>query len=155
MINCSVNQALPSARFERYELRAELGRGGMAVVYEAFDRARDSVIALKCLSLERFAIGKPRDRVVALFEREYYALSQLTHPHIIQAYDYGIDPQGPYYTMELLAGKTLRAKAPLPWVERQFPKTWPRLHIRICSHSESSCFRTSSWLSVFGSCEGT
>jgi serine/threonine protein kinase len=89
----------------------------MAVVYEAFDRVRGTAIALKCLSVERFSPGKQYDRAVALFEREYYALSQLTHPHIIEVYDYGLDSEGPYYSMELLTGTSLRAASPTRWDE--------------------------------------
>ena len=82
----------------------------MGVVYAALDVSRGHVVALKCLSLERFTFSKQRERAVALFEREYHALTQLTHPHIIEVYDYGRDDHGPYYTMEHCAD--LRSNPP-------------------------------------------
>jgi hypothetical protein len=113
----------------------------MAVVYEAFDRARGNVVALKCLSMERFSPGTQRESVVALFEREYYALSQLTHPHIIDAYDYGLDAEGPYYSMELLTGESLRARTPLQWREvcslgRDIASALALLHSRSLVHRD-------------------
>ena len=47
----------------------------------------------------------------ALFEREFYVLSSLKHPRIIEVYDYGLADGGPFYTMELLA--TGRHRVPL------------------------------------------
>src|SRR5882672_11117440 len=51
----------------------------------------------------------------ALFEREYHALVQLRHPHIVAVYDYGLEGKAPYYTMELLLGKDLRNESQVPW----------------------------------------
>src|SRR5262249_28078912 len=56
-----------------------------------------------------------RQRIVELFEREYHTLAQLAHPHIVRVYDYGIDTEGPFYTMELVDGGDLQQLAPLPW----------------------------------------
>jgi serine/threonine-protein kinase len=46
--------------------------------------------------------------------REYYALSALRHPRIINVYEYGLDGSVPYYTMELLDGQDLSELSPLP-----------------------------------------
>jgi len=51
----------------------------------------------------------------ALFEREFHLLAQLSHPRVIEVYDYGIEDGRPYYTMELLDGGDLRELSPLPW----------------------------------------
>jgi serine/threonine-protein kinase len=102
---------------ERYEIEEELGRGGMGVVHAAFDTSRGRPIALKRLLSERFRNRNELARATTLFEREYHTLSQLAHPNIISVFDYGIDAQGPYYTMERLSGVSLRACAPLPWIE--------------------------------------
>src|SRR5262245_24348293 len=51
---------------------------------------------------------------VALVEREFHTLKNLTHPHIVEVYDYGI-AESPYYTMELLRGMTANQLAPMPW----------------------------------------
>src|SRR5205085_1731189 len=65
------------------------------------------------------AAGAPEHaRVAALFEREFHTLAQLQHPHVIAVYDYGLTSDAqPYYTMELLDGGDLVARAPLPWRE--------------------------------------
>jgi len=55
--------------------------------------------------------------LAALFEREFHTLSDLSHPHIIEVYDYGVDASGPFYTMELLEGQDLRERTPLSWRE--------------------------------------
>jgi serine/threonine protein kinase len=51
--------------------------------------------------------------VSALFEREFYTLAQLSHPSVIEVYDFGVDDAGPFYTMELLEGGDLSTRAPL------------------------------------------
>ena len=101
----------------RYQIEGELGRGGMGVVYAAFDTSTGRRVALKRLLAERFRNQNELARATTLFEREYHTLSQLAHPNVISVFDYGIDPEGPYYTMERLTGTSLRACAPLPWTE--------------------------------------
>ena len=96
----------------RYQVDALLGRGGMATVYRVTDAATERRMALKQLALPQEP--SRRAETVALFEREFHALAQLSHPRVIEVYDYGVDETGPYYTMELLDGGDLRARAPLP-----------------------------------------
>ncbi|HKU44039.1 MAG TPA: serine/threonine-protein kinase, partial [Polyangiales bacterium] len=97
----------------RYLLRRELGRGGMAVVYEALDRTRDRRVALKQLRTHPEPAKHARN--AELFELEFHTLAQLAHPRIVEVYDFGLDPSGAYYTMELLDGGDLSELAPLPW----------------------------------------
>lgn len=68
---------------ERYELGAELGRGGMGVVYQAFDRELERVVALKVLSRPSGLSDETRQR----FLREARAAARLVHPHIAAVYD--------------------------------------------------------------------
>ncbi|HVU04361.1 MAG TPA: protein kinase [Polyangiaceae bacterium] len=91
----------------RFRLESELARGGMGVVYAALDESAGQRVALKRL------IGATSAHHAALFEREFHVLSSLRHPRIIEAYEYGVDEEGPYYTMELLEGSDLRAAAPV------------------------------------------
>lgn len=86
-----------------------LGEGGMAVVFEALDLATDRRLAMKRMRPPR---PERRDLLLALFEREFITLSQLAHPRIVAVHDYGVDDQGPYYTMELLDGGDLARLAP-------------------------------------------
>lgn len=105
---------LPTGRIgNRYEVQAELGRGGMAVVYRVLDVVAGRELALK--RLLRSDSERRTQEIVAAFEREYHTLVQLSHPRIIEVYEFGGDADGPYYTMELLDGGDLREHAPLPW----------------------------------------
>jgi hypothetical protein len=89
----------------RYEFQRELGGGGMAVVYEVIDRQHGRRLALKRL---HHHVRVERDkRARSLFEHEYHTLAQLRHPRIVQVFDYALDEQGPFYTMELLDGGDL------------------------------------------------
>jgi tRNA A-37 threonylcarbamoyl transferase component Bud32 len=100
---------------DRYELLAQIGSGGMGAVFRARDKTQGRIVALKQLKLQ------PDDRnarmLKVLFEREFHTLSRLKHPRIIEVYDYGVSEDGPYYTMELLAGNDLQGLAPLPYRE--------------------------------------
>ncbi|MET0391426.1 MAG: serine/threonine-protein kinase, partial [Polyangiales bacterium] len=98
----------------RYRVEQTLGRGGMAVVYRVHDQRTGSELALK-RTLARDA--RRRQRHDVLLEREYHTLTQLAHPHIIAVRDYGVDPSGPYYTMELLEGTDLEHAERMPWRE--------------------------------------
>lgn len=100
---------------ERYQLRSELGRGGMACVYRALDISTGQEVALK--QLMPTAALLHAQAAVQLFEHEFRVLTQLSHPRVIRVYDYGVDPKGPFYTMELLDGGDLRERSPLPWRE--------------------------------------
>jgi Protein kinase domain/AAA ATPase domain len=108
----------PSARrtiADRYEIAEELGRGGAAVVYRVHDPISQRELALKQLSVARH--GRHTSDVAVLFQREFHTLAQLSHPRIIEVFDFGVDEQGPYYTMELLSGGDLRSATPLAWRE--------------------------------------
>ena len=85
----------------------------MAVVYQAIEQASGRRVALKrLLANEHEELGQ---RGRELFEREFHTLSQLAHPRIVSAIDYGLDGDLPYYTMELLDGGDLLERSPLPW----------------------------------------
>jgi serine/threonine-protein kinase len=73
------------ARLGRYEIREELGSGGMATVYRARDTELRRDVALKVLFPH---LSKRRD-VVARFHREARAAAALDHPNIVRVYDTG------------------------------------------------------------------
>ena len=100
----------PSARVAgRYLIEAEIATGGMGAVYRVVDQSTGRKIALKRLLPDA---GKT---AAILFEREYHTLSGLSHPRVIEVYDYGYDDAGPYYTMELMDGEDLRQLSPMPY----------------------------------------
>ncbi|MDD9968268.1 MAG: serine/threonine-protein kinase [Myxococcales bacterium] len=88
----------------RFEIEATLGEGGMGAVFRARDRVAERTVALKRLQVSR---ENRRAVLTSLFEREYHTLSQLSHPSVIKVFDYGVDDDGPFYTMELLEGEDL------------------------------------------------
>ena len=123
----------------RYELGEELGRGGMGAVYRARDRSLQRTVAFKRLEVRPEAPQRERRR--ALFEREYRTLVELAHPHIVTAYDYGTDAQGPYYVMELLEGADMRELSPLPYPQacrylREIAASLALLHARRLVHRD-------------------
>ena len=89
-------------RIDRYELQDELGRGGMGVVYRAWDPHLRREVALKVLVT-------PRDPdALRRFEHEVAALSRLDHPHIVTTWSSGHTPEGrPYLVMDLVEGEPL------------------------------------------------
>src|SRR3954469_8204102 len=90
-----------------YRIEGELGQGGMARVYRVVDERSGQRFALKQLV-------RPSERhatLQAMFEREYHTLAQLAHPRIVRVFDYGLDRDLPYYTMELLEGTDVRRAA--------------------------------------------
>jgi hypothetical protein len=104
---------LPERIAGRYRVLDELGRGGMGVVYRVEDGDRPEPLALKQLLLRRD--GARNQLATELFEREFHTLAQLAHPRVIKVHDYGVDADGPFYTMELLDGGDLRTLAPLDY----------------------------------------
>ncbi|MDD9945822.1 MAG: protein kinase [Myxococcales bacterium] len=95
----------------RYEIQDKIATGGMGSVFRAIDRSSGQAVALKRAT----AGAGARPELTKSLEREYQVLASLEHPRIIRVLDYGIDVDGPYYAMELLAGEDLRALAPLRW----------------------------------------
>ena len=86
----------------RYEIVAELGRGGMGIVYEARDRVLDRRVAFKVLP-DSF---RENPQAVDNFLREAKAAAKLNHPNIVTVYDAG-EQDGRYYiAMEYVDGTT-------------------------------------------------
>jgi len=86
-----------------YEILGELGRGGMGVVYKARQTSLNRVVALKMLLPESAAAPE----LFARFRSEAEVLARLQHPHIIAIYDIGMCQEGPYFSMEYVAGPSL------------------------------------------------
>lgn len=99
----------------RYHILEQLGKGGMATVYKAYDTRLESEVAIKVIRTENLA-PNILDRTLKRFEREAKALAKLTHPYIVKVSDYGEYESMPYLVMPYLPGGTLKEKlgAPLP-----------------------------------------
>lgn len=105
--------SIPSSFAGRYVLGAEIGRGGMAVVYRARDERHDREVAVKVLHRDIAASLGP-DR----FLREIQTAARLNHPHIIPLHDSGESEGLLYYVMPFIEGHTLRQRLQ---VEKRLP----------------------------------
>jgi predicted Ser/Thr protein kinase len=89
---------------KHYEVEAQIGRGGMGVVYRARDTRLGRSVALKVLPPEL-----PRDEErKSRFLKEARAASAVNHPAIAQIYDVDEGPDGLFIAMELVEGKTVK-----------------------------------------------
>lgn len=100
------SQSTETIQFGKYELRGEIGRGGMGVVFRAFHPELDRHVALKMLTGSSFASRDQRRR----FEQEARLASRIRHRNIVAIHDVGEFGGQPYFTMEYIAGSDLAAK---------------------------------------------
>ena len=88
----------------RYELRAELGRGGFGAVFRGYDRTLGRDVAIKIVSFDHLA--QP-DAAMQRFRQEARAVAAFNHPHIVTAHDFGEHDGSAYLVMELITGGSL------------------------------------------------
>jgi len=104
--------ALPVPRLDgtslgRYEIRREIGRGGMGVVYEAHDSKLHRTVAIKVLPAEAV------DEAARIrFLQEARAAATLNHPNVVAIHDAGDDDGRPYLVMEYVPGASLADHPP-------------------------------------------
>jgi serine/threonine protein kinase/tetratricopeptide (TPR) repeat protein len=92
------------SRLGPYEIREEIGRGGMAAVYRAYQTSVDREVAIKVI-LKSIALD---DHTVQRFQREARLIARLEHPHILPIYDFDGGHEPPYIVMRFLDGGTLK-----------------------------------------------
>jgi serine/threonine-protein kinase len=90
-------------KFGRYEIKSELGRGGMATVFHAYDPRFQRDVALKVIPREFLHDPTFKSR----FEREAQTIAGLEHPAIVPVYDSGEEDGQPYLVMRFLPGGSL------------------------------------------------
>ncbi|MEM9195686.1 MAG: serine/threonine-protein kinase [Myxococcota bacterium] len=95
----------PGARLaERFRIIRVLGRGGMGVVYEAFDEQICHPVALKILAPHLVETPQLVDRL----RREVVLARRIAHPGVCRVYDFGVSGETYFITMELIEGRSLR-----------------------------------------------
>src|SRR5262252_9533691 len=98
MLSVPVVDKLPVSKGDgRFQLTRYVGEGGFGVVYEAFDRKRNAVVALK--ALRRFDAA-----ALYRFKQEFHSIVDLNHPHIVSLYELFSPGQEWYFTMEFVDG---------------------------------------------------
>ena len=113
----------------KYEVRRELGKGAMGIVYEGFDPMIERRVALKTI-LPQDISAQGMEDALARFKREAQAAGRLNHPGIVAVYEYGEDIQTDtgqkmaFIAMEFVQGRELRGffddnqRFALPEIER-------------------------------------
>jgi len=105
--------ASPASRIGDYEFLAEIGRGGMGLVYRARQISLDREVAVKMILRGQLATTADRQR----FRFEAEAAARLHHSGIVPVYEVGELDGQPFYSMKYVAGETLAqrlSRGPLP-----------------------------------------
>ncbi len=102
-------------RIGRYELEELIGRGGMGLVFRAFDTELHRVVAIKTLAVHLVSVDVARER----FIREGRACAALIHPHIVPVHDVLSEGAVPALVMQYVAGCTLQQ-----WIDSRGPMSW-------------------------------
>ncbi len=112
-------------RFGDFELIGELGRGGMGVVYKAWQGRLNRVVALKMLLRSDIASRQEIERL----RNEAASAAQLDHPHIVPVYEVGEVDDRPYFSMKFIDGETLAQRLTDGPIS---PRETVRLMIPVC-----------------------
>ncbi len=117
----------PGSQAGRYLILDQLGRGGMGVVYKAYDPELDRRVALKLLSVKKDSqslADRARDRLL----REAQALAKLSHPNVVSAFDVGTLDEDVFVAMELVEGKSLG-----DWIREEKPDCWQTVTVMVAA----------------------
>jgi len=122
-LDSEVDPDAPLGSLGDYTLLRQIGRGGMGVVYEAWENSMERQVALKVLPAGIAADFKASTR----FMREAQAAGKLSHQNVVPVYFMGVKEQTPFYAMEFVEGETLaqilaRIKDAEPETETPFGK---------------------------------
>jgi len=99
-------ESSPPMSPQRYEIREKLSRGGIGVIFRAFDRAVGRQVAIKrLLPIEQTNLNEPADYTIV---REAMALARFQHPNIVTIHSFEQDEDGPFVVMELIDGDRLQ-----------------------------------------------
>ncbi len=93
----------------KYEIRKQIGRGSMGIVYEGYDPFTDDLVAVKVARSEALKSPEAGARYRKMFFNEAHTAGKLKHPNIVEIQDAGADGDACYIVMELVeGGRTLK-----------------------------------------------
>ena len=125
----------------RYHVVEQLGEGGMATVYKAYDTRLERDVAIKVIRTDQFGAAV-LEGVLKRFEREAKALARLTHPNIVHINDYGEQDGTPYLVMDYLPGGTLKPRLGKPMqLQEAIRILLPVAHALEYAHSQNIIHR--------------
>ena len=90
----------------KYRLVEQLGRGGMAEVYKAYQPGLDRYVAVKVM---HSFLSEDKD-FLARFQREAKLVASMRHPNIVQVHDFDVESGLSYMVMEFIDGETLKGR---------------------------------------------
>jgi WD40 repeat protein/serine/threonine protein kinase len=126
----SVTPPEPQRRLGEFELMTRIGRGGMGVVYRAWQPSLGRQVALKCL----LRSGDPKAET--RFAREIKALGRVEHPNLVKVFTSGAEGDQWFYAMELLEGAPLAAVShrlqTLPQATQVDERVWQETLHTVC-----------------------
>ncbi|HVE86154.1 MAG TPA: serine/threonine-protein kinase, partial [Myxococcales bacterium] len=96
----------------RYLALKIIGRGGMGVVYAAYDPELDRKVAIKLVAVT--PSGTTRQQRQARLMREAQAMARVAHPNVVAVHDVGVTEDGVFVAMDLVQGDTLKR-----WLQAQ------------------------------------
>src|SRR6266705_4574963 len=104
----------PGQMLGAYRIIGQIGKGGMATVYKAYQASVDRYVAVKVLPSQ---LAESQE-FVTRFQQEARIIARLEHPHILPVFDYGESDGVTYFVMRYLDAGTLKDKMlegrPLP-----------------------------------------
>jgi len=91
----------------KYPITGVLGQGAMGVVYKGFDPVIQRLVAIKTIQKSLLGEGDEAADMAKRFRNEAQAVGRLSHPGIVQIYEYGEDDATAFIAMEFVEGRTL------------------------------------------------
>ena len=98
-----MSEEIKKKKFGHYEVVSELGRGGMGVVYKAWEPSLNRYVAIKALGEHLLN----DEGLIERFTREAKSMAAINHPNVIQVYFIGMEERQPYFAMEFIEGVSL------------------------------------------------
>ena len=102
---------IPGTNLGQYRIIEQVGKGGMATVYRAYQANLDRDVAIKVIP--QFLADEPG--FIERFRREAVVVASLQHPNIMVVHDTGVEDAQPYIVYEFVDGGTLQERLGQPW----------------------------------------